>query len=76
MCYSGVMASSFPPDTYVVFAGTVSHQRQTLEQATELADNLARYGLVEVDRFFWVDDPDEGLVKNSETVLIINGRDV
>ncbi len=57
-----------PHDSYIVFIGHVSHKRETLAEATELAENLCRYGKVEIERFFWVDDPEEGIVQNSQLV--------
>jgi len=55
----------------VIFTGTASHTRHTIEDAMELAWNVARYGRTEVKRFFWVDDPDEGIVQNSVTVVVL-----
>lgn len=57
-----------PTTKWIVYAGTISHQRDSLEQALWLAQSLARHSYVEVEEWRYDDDPLEGWVWNSEVV--------
>ena len=66
-----VVPTTTPPtgtEKYIVFAKSVSHERDTLEEAEWLARSLSRYGWVEVERWHVDDDPEEGPVWNNEVI--------